>query len=161
MLLAWSILGLADAMLDSTRPSKRLFSHQNGRMDSIAGMRAGAVHTPQQAVLYLPPAGTTSRCWQHSSSLLHPQHPQLSQLVQSGAAALSCRLLSVGDKPGHDFFRLLAQKLEEYQVPMPTVQIEYKNLTVKTQAMVGSAGIPTAGNFGPQLLKVSMSLEQV
>jgi hypothetical protein len=67
---------------------------------------------------------------------------------------LSCRLLSVGDKPGHDFFRLLAQKLEEYQVPMPTVQIEYKNLTVKTQAMVGSAGIPTAGNFGPQLLKV-------
>jgi hypothetical protein len=67
----------------------------------------------------------------------------------------SCRLLSVGDKPGHDFFRLLAQKLEEYQVPMPTVQIEYKNLTVKTQAMVGNAGIPTAGNFGPQLLKVS------
>jgi hypothetical protein len=62
----------------------------------------------------------------------------------------------VGDKPGHDFFRLLAQKLEEYQVPMPTVQIEYKNLTVKTQAMVGSAGIPTAGNFGPQLLKVNI-----
>jgi hypothetical protein len=68
---------------------------------------------------------------------------------------LFCRLLSVGDKPGHDFFRLLARKLEEYQVPMPTVQIEYKNLTVKTQAMVGNAGIPTAGNFGPQLLKVS------
>jgi hypothetical protein len=73
----------------------------------------------------------------------------------SAPLTCSCRLLSVGDKPGHDFFRLLAQKLEEYQVPMPTVQIEYKNLTVKTQAMVGNAGIPTAGNFGPQLLKVS------
>ncbi|WIA42005.1 hypothetical protein OEZ86_009302 [Tetradesmus obliquus] len=71
---------------------------------------------------------------------------------------MASRLLSVGDKPGHDFFRLLAQKLEEYQVPMPTVQIEYKNLTVKTQAMVGSAGIPTAGNFGPQLLKAAFGI---
>lgn len=45
-------------------------------------------------------------------------------------------------------------RLDEYKVATPTVQIEYRNLTVKTDAMVGSAGIPTAGNFAPKLIKV-------
>jgi len=65
------------------------------------------------------------------------------------------RLLAIGEDPDKNFFRLLAQKLAEYNVPTPAVQIEYKNLTVKTQAMVGSAGVSTAGNFAPQLVKVS------
>lgn len=65
-----------------------------------------------------------------------------------------CRLLSVGQRPGRDFFQRLASKLEEYSVATPTVQIEYRNLTVRTQAMVGSAGIPTVGSFGPRLIKV-------
>jgi hypothetical protein len=38
---------------------------------------------------------------------------------------------------------------------MPTVTIEYKGLTVKTRAPVGSSGgIPSAANFGMQLIKV-------
>lgn len=60
----------------------------------------------------------------------------------------------MGEQPGQDFFRLLAKKLGEYHVETPTVQIEYKNLTVKTTALVGTAGTPTAGNFGLHLLKV-------
>eukprot|EP00878_Enallax_costatus_P044792 GHUV01053539.1.p1 GENE.GHUV01053539.1~~GHUV01053539.1.p1 ORF type:complete len:186 (+),score=28.33 GHUV01053539.1:313-870(+) len=71
---------------------------------------------------------------------------------------LASRLLSVGERPGQDFFRLLAEKLEEYHVATPTVQIEYKNLTVKTHAAVGSAGIPTAGNFGPKLVKAAFGV---
>ena len=52
----------------------------------------------------------------------------------------------------------LAARLDEYQVATPTVQIEYRNLTVKTEAMLGSAAIPTAGNFAPKLIKVCYGL---
>lgn len=64
------------------------------------------------------------------------------------------RLLSIGEQPGQDFFRLLASKLEEYKVATPTVQIEYRNLCVRARAVAGSDGIATAGNFGPRLVKV-------
>lgn len=60
----------------------------------------------------------------------------------------------MGQRPGHDFFEQLAIRLEEYNVAIPTVQIEFRNLTVTTEAMVGSAGIPTAGNFAPKLVMV-------
>lgn len=74
--------------------------------------------------------------------------------LASAAAACFHRLLSVGKRPGQDFFEQLAAKLDEYSVAVPTVQIEYRNLTVRTEAMVGSAGIPTAGNFAPKLVQV-------
>jgi hypothetical protein len=34
-------------------------------------------------------------------------------------------------------------------------------LTVRTEAMVGSAGIPTAGNFAPKLIKVRVGCGRV
>lgn len=46
--------------------------------------------------------------------------------------------------------------MDEYNVSVPTVQIEYRGLTVRTEAVVGSAGIPTAGNFAPKLIKVGL-----
>lgn len=66
----------------------------------------------------------------------------------------------MGERPGHDFFEQLSLRLKEYKVAVPTVQIEYRSLTVKTEAMVGSAGIPTAGNFAPKLIRVSLALQK-
>lgn len=66
----------------------------------------------------------------------------------------------MGERPGHDFFEQLSLRLTEYKVAVPTVQIEYRNLTVKTEAMVGSAGIPTAGNFAPKLIRVSPTMQK-
>ena len=43
--------------------------------------------------------------------------------------------------------RRLGAKLQEYNVQLPTVTIEYHNLTAKTDATVGTAGITTVGNL--------------
>lgn len=41
------------------------------------------------------------------------------------------------------FIKRLRERLDEYSVKLPSVTIEYRDLTVKTDALVGSAGIPT------------------
>jgi hypothetical protein len=41
----------------------------------------------------------------------------------------------------------LGNKLQEYNVTLPTVTIEYEGLTAKTDATKGSAGITTVGNL--------------
>lgn len=81
------------------------------------------------------------------------RHQRSPTIVRPPPVSL-CRLLSVGQRPGRDFFEHLAAKLDEYGVATPTVQIEYRGLTVRTEAVVGAAGIPTAGNFALRLAKV-------
>jgi hypothetical protein len=41
-------------------------------------------------------------------------------------------------------------------VATPSVQVELRGLTVTTEAVVGSAGIPTAANFALRLAKVGV-----
>jgi hypothetical protein len=41
----------------------------------------------------------------------------------------------------------LGRKLQEYNVTLPTVTIEYEGLTAKTDATKGSANITTVGNL--------------
>jgi hypothetical protein len=81
-------------------------------------------------------------------------HCSFSAAVAAAGGYAGPRLLSVGQRPGHDFFEQLSARLVGYNVPIPTVQIEYRSLSVTTEAMLGSAGIPTAGNFAPKLIRV-------
>lgn len=52
------------------------------------------------------------------------------------------------------FVKLIGEKLKEYNVVPPRITLEFSDLNVKTQALVGSAGIPTVGNQATGILKV-------
>lgn len=74
-------------------------------------------------------------------------------LSQSLVVSL-CRILALGVTPGKGFLSKLSDKLKEYGIEQPTVQIEFRQLTVATDALVGNAGIPTVANVGTHALKV-------
>ncbi len=44
--------------------------------------------------------------------------------------------------------------MEEYKPKIPTITVKYKNVRVETDALVGSAGIPTVGNTFVHMLQV-------
>eukprot|EP00877_Chromochloris_zofingiensis_P010755 jgi/Chrzof1/5933/Cz16g21030.t1 len=66
---------------------------------------------------------------------------------------LAGRILALGVTPGKGFLSKLSDKLKEYGIEQPTVQIEFRQLTVATDALVGNAGIPTVANVGTHALK--------
>lgn len=60
-----------------------------------------------------------------------------------------------------NWLQLWRRKLDEYGIEMPAVEIVYKGLTVKTEALVGAAGIPTVISPMISLGKVGvMGLQQ-
>ncbi|GIL82508.1 hypothetical protein Vretifemale_11338 [Volvox reticuliferus] len=58
------------------------------------------------------------------------------------------------------FMRALGATLRRYNVSMPAVTVEYRNLTVRTDALMGSAGLPTVGNSLLSFMKGLVCMKQ-
>jgi hypothetical protein len=58
------------------------------------------------------------------------------------------------------FLQQLRQRLDFYGIKLPSVLIEYRDLTLKTDALVGSAGIPTLLNVPLRAVQRLLGMKQ-
>lgn len=71
------------------------------------------------------------------------------------------RLAAIGEGTEDNYLTVLSKKLKAHNVKVPSVVIEYTGLSVETQALIGSAGIPTVGNQFLNLIKVGNIISQL
>ncbi|MEW5298072.1 MAG: hypothetical protein WDW36_001233 [Sanguina aurantia] len=69
------------------------------------------------------------------------------------------RLAAIGEGTEDNYLTVLSKKLKAHNVKVPSVVIEYTGLCVNTQALIGSAGIPTVGNQFLNLIKAILCIK--
>lgn len=75
-----------------------------------------------------------------------PKVPTRAQLESLNEEVLALQEKTKATGKVMDFKTQVAALVEQYKPSMPTVTVKYENLSVETDALVGSAGIPTVGN---------------
>lgn len=74
------------------------------------------------------------------------------------AKVLAHTVAETGEDGELIFLNRLAARLEQAGVHIPTVTVEFKDLCVQADALVGSAALPTLSNVVLRAVKVSVTL---
>lgn len=77
------------------------------------------------------------------------------------AKGLAHAVTETGEDGELTFLNRLAARLKKAEVDIPTVTVEFRDLCVQADALVGSAALPTLSNVVVRALKVSVTFGEV
>lgn len=79
--------------------------------------------------------------------------PKTAAKSREDLEALDKIMAGIGSGPEEDYLARLNRLITKYKIQTPKIQVEYRELNISTQALVGSAAVPTVGSSFINLAK--------
>ncbi|GAX73712.1 hypothetical protein CEUSTIGMA_g1165.t1 [Chlamydomonas eustigma] len=91
--------------------------------------------------------------------------PKTKQKSRQELEVLDEKIAGLGSSPVEDFLAHITRLVDKYKIQMPKIQVEYRDLNITTQALVGSAAVPTVGdsfvNLARRLLFLKLKTKEL